>query len=452
MRIESNRVCPLAGKVGGIDRRPHGPAKKTWMPHRFHGMGFLWRLALCLVVSEPRQAFGTNEIAKPASHSIIPVKITHRLGKGVTLKTRDNALKVNLKPWLQADYVAFNEDITQASDQLELRRARIGITLELLDRWRARADYDFTGEELDIRGVQDLYLRYSGSRGYYLTLGNQKEPLGLEWQISSRNLTFLERALPIALVPPYHLGVTAGTHGRNWSAMAGVFGDRLQDGIDADNGYGASGRFTLALRPGKSFRLHLGMSGGYRKRGERTRNLRFSSGPESGIEDVRFVNTRSIRHVTDYQTFGTEFAAWRGPFAVQAEHLRSFVNRNHGRDDLQFDGWYVYASWILTGETRGYRSSSGSFGSVKPHRPFDFHGGWGAWELAARYSELNLNDRGIHGGHENNITLGVNLYLNSYARVMANYVFIQTETPASGRRQARSEEPSLFQTRVQIEF
>ena len=70
----------------------------------------------------------------------------------------------------------------------------------------------------------------------------------------------------------------------------------------------------------------------------------------------------------------------------------------------------------------------------------------GAWELGLRYSQIDLNDDVIFGGEEENITLGLNWYVNPLIRFMANVVLIDTD-PKAG-----NEEVTAFQMRAQIEF
>ena len=74
-----------------------------------------------------------------------------------------------------------------------------------------------------------------------------------------------------------------------------------------------------------------------------------------------------------------------------------------GRTTINFDGFYVYATWYLTGESRaeqyrGYEEfnapGNGNVAQIKILNPWSA-GGWGAWELAARVSEINLNRGGF---------------------------------------------------------
>ena len=60
-----------------------------------------------------------------------------------------------------------------------------------------------------------------------------------------------------------------------------------------------------------------------------------------------------------------------------------------------YDGWYIDASWYITGETRNYEASTGEFGRTKVKRPvYGGSGGWGAWQIAGRYDVLDLSDKG----------------------------------------------------------
>ena len=66
--------------------------------------------------------------------------------------------------------------------------------------------------------------------------------------------------------------------------------------------------------------------------------------------------------------------------------------------DPSFNGFYVYGSYFLTNDRRSYKSGSGTPGGVKPSNPFYVENGTGAWEIAARYSQLDLDDDLVEGG------------------------------------------------------
>jgi len=125
--------------------------------------------------------------------------------------------------------------------------------------------------------------------------------------------------------------------------------------------------------------------------------------------------------------------------------------------DPEFSGWYIEGSWILTGESKTYsplatNNEYATFNNPRVITPFDWDSGqWGAWEIAARYSALDLNWQegeigqtmaaspvgGVRGGQEQIITLGLNWYLNNNILMRFNYLIADVNklgfvTPASG--------------------
>ena len=99
------------------------------------------------------------------------------------------------------------------------------------------------------------------------------------------------------------------------------------------------------------------------------------------------------------------------------------IQRDPGFSDLLFWGGYAEVSYFLTGERRIYGRAAGVFGRVIPKNPFRPSARqWGAFQVAARVSMLDLNSADIRGGQELNFTLGLNWYLLSNLRLSANYV------------------------------
>ncbi|MDN5781637.1 MAG: OprO/OprP family phosphate-selective porin, partial [Luteimonas sp.] len=124
------------------------------------------------------------------------------------------------------------------------------------------------------------------------------------------------------------------------------------------------------------------------------------------------------------------------PYSVQAEWMQAGLQRESGYPDATLDGWYVAASWVLTGQSRPYRH--GRFRGIEPG------GTAGAWELTARHSRIDLDDADVRGGRERNISVGLNYYPNEHLRVMLNYIRVQST------RRGVSDDPNILLLRMQV--
>jgi phosphate-selective porin OprO and OprP len=142
-----------------------------------------------------------------------------------------------------------------------------------------------------------------------------------------------------------------------------------------------------------------------------------------------------------------EAAFVRGPLSVQGEYAIAQVNTSMPMGDPTFQGGYVAAAFVLTGESRSYKQSDAVFGSIKPDNPWDGEQG-GAFEVALRYSMLDLTDATVMGGELTGLTAGINWYLNSNARVMLN--FSHQELASTGATRGGSAKAA--QLRFQVNF
>lgn len=119
---------------------------------------------------------------------------------------------------------------------------------------------------------------------------------------------------------------------------------------------------------------------------------------------------------------------WRPSRNTGTEFL--YTSTQVGNVGGDFYGAYGQASWFLTGECRNYKRSEGVFDRVTPFTNFwlvrggnGLDAGWGAWELAARWSYLDFTDGpSANAGQQNDLTLGVNWYWKPYTRMMFNWI------------------------------
>ena len=355
--------------------------------------------------------------------------------KGLVLIS-DGDFEAVLGGRLHLDAVSFDDDVSVFQDEIDWRRIRPALSLKAGDL-SAKAEYEFRpGHE----GWRNLWVAYSGIDDVKITLGNQSTPFGLENSTSSNDTVFMERSLAYAFDNQFLLGGTIDYYGKGWTASAGVY----KEGIQADEGLrnkGTSfvGRLTATPVNDDGMTLHLGANVAYFDAD--SNGMSFSSRPEVGITEVSLVRTGGLADADSALTFGVEAALAVGSFAVQGEYIWADVNRSLNQDP-NFSGAYVQASYILTGEKYDYKRKGAVLGGVEPK------GDWGAIEVGARYSTIDLEDSGVTGGEENNVTVGLNWYPCNNFRLMANYVMADASPNSVGV----SDSPTAFEFRAQVAF
>lgn len=344
---------------------------------------------------------------------------------------------------LQNDWAFFANSDELASrfgrltDGTELRRARLFFSGELYGRVVFKAQYDFAGGKAAAKDVYVglAHLPVVGS----VRIGHQKEPFSLEDQTSSKYITFLEKALPIeAFSPSRNNGLLLGEGRRRVTWKVGVFKETDDFGKGMGGEWNVSARLTgLPLyRDGGRHLLHLGLS--VSDRHPVDDEVRFRSRPEAHLAE-RLADTGPIA-ADGLTLLDLEGAFVDGPFSLQGESIHASVRSPDGSDP-QLASFYLYGSYFLTGEHRRYRTSTGAFDRTRPSR--DLGSGPGAWEVAVRYSSLDLTDAGVEGGRLDDWTAAVNWYLYSNVRAMLDYV--STKLRGSGSA-------DIVEMRFQVDF
>lgn len=375
-------------------------------------------------------------------------------GGHLKFKSGDDEFKFQVGGRILVDTAWYNADDNLDPDLnwgngTELRSARLLMEGTAWKNWHFKLEYDFAGDG----GLRDIYIKYTGLKQYTdfpltIIVGNYKEPFSLEELTSARFITFMERALPGALVPGRNIGVGLNTYGNvlngGWSAAGGWF----TDGVDNENDDGNNesnafaGRLTFAPIATKTEVMHVGGAVEYRNYDDST--IRFRNRPEAHTAEHRMVDTGSFL-AEDTLKWGLEAAGVYGPFSVQGEYIQTNINNvNRSSADADLYGWYAYGSWFITGESRKYSAKRGVFGRIRPNGIVG-KGGWGAWELAGRYSSIDLTDGPLDGFKENDITIGLNWYATPTIRFMANYIIADSDNP-------KFNDPDIFQLRGQIDF
>lgn len=382
-------------------------------------------------------ALKTNELKALDEHmkAAEEVKVTMDK-KGLQVESADKNFQFKLGGRIQADANYSGNDkffekgqLVEANDGTEFRRARINFTGTFFKDWKFKTQADFADNNLVMK---DLFIEYTGMDFMNVTLGQQKQNFSRELLESSNDLMFTERSLMNVLsenVVDRAIGLNLQSKAKKgYTAALGIYGNNITPARKtlnaADEGWSISGRGTFAPIEEKTKVVHLGVAGNYRQadqNGDLYKSATYKYAYETDhMSNLDLIN-KSVSNVKNIKMLGLEAAGLYGPFSVGAEYTRQWVDRKNGDSNLEVDGWYADAAWTITGESRKYKQ--GKFHKVSPSKPFSLkNGGWGAWELATRYSNVDVNDGGFHGGEMSNMTVAVNWYLNDNIRFMADYV------------------------------
>ena len=343
---------------------------------------------------------------------------------GLSLATADKAVQLRIGGRVQNDWAYFIDaddaleaEVGPLEDGTDFRRIWLELEGTLYERTIFAAHVDFVGGKTGVRnmfiGVKDIPVLGT------VRVGNQQEPFGLEEITSNNNITFIERSLAL-FYPSYNGGVRMlrTLADKRMSLSAGVFRDTDDTGkFVSDDGYNLTARLTgLPYISEDSSRLvHLGVAAS----SQTTPNdvTQYRGRPDNRLAPF-FVSATNIP-ADEVMLLGADFAAVFNSLSLQAEWVSAGTEHDEGDADLS--GYYVQASYFLTGEVRPYDRNNGAFGRITPKQNFG-QSGLGAWEVALRADGVDLNDGAVAGGELSDLTAALNWYLNPNVRMMLNYI------------------------------
>jgi phosphate-selective porin OprO/OprP len=358
---------------------------------------------------------------------------------GFSIESGDTKLSIGGR--IHLDTVAIESDQIQFEDDTDIRRLRVDATLDLGKDWRVKVDGDVGGLS---PGIYNAWIAYSGIKDWEFKFGNFIAPFNGENMMSSNNMKFIERGLPSELSPNFLLGASAAYEGQNWSVTGGYFTNPIEDEelTSRDDGKSVILRGVFAPIEKRREVLHFAVAA-ERRELDSGATSRIRAVPEFALTRQALLDTTALAGVDAYTNVNIEAAYMNGPFLLQAQQ----VTRSNDAPllgDPEYKGMSVQAAWIITGERQRYSLGGGTFGEIRPDKDSPL----GAWEVAARYSTLDLTDGGVFGGEQKNWTVAVNWYVNRNIRVSANYV----DAKAEPNRFAAVDNPSAVMGRLQIAF
>jgi len=383
---------------------------------------------------------------------------------------------------------AFGPDLSSGTN---FRRVYLGIQGKAFGDWSYNLNFDFGGSGgSETPGhIQSVYVQYDGLKPLALRVGAYPPPANLEDSTGAGDTIFLERNAPSDLQRNI-----AGGDGRDaisllyagdelYGALS-YTGAKVQDSAVFDEQQALVGRISDRLWHGEDFNFVVGVNGTYvislpdavangqpnlsnTPGAPALNSITLSDPPELTIDSngIRLANTGAIpaRHLAQW---GVEAAGNFASLYAQAGYYGFEVERapiafNVFSDavtsatqivqpsDNSLRAWYVQASWFLTGEQKPYNVANGAFTPPRVSRPFGFgeDSGWGAVEIAGRFSDLNLNSHvldasnviaawvgpatrtytyfnTVRGGDQRILTAELNWYPNNFVKFGFAYQYI----------------------------
>ncbi|HET9448749.1 MAG TPA: porin [Steroidobacteraceae bacterium] len=430
------------------------------------------------------------ELQDEAAKAAVPTTPVVRASpqQGFRIQSADTANVLRVRGVLHFDGRRFSDDITPpTADTWTFRRIRPTLEGTLNGIYDFRFTPDFAGGRTFIL---DAFVAARLKPWAVVTAGKFKVPVGLERLVSATDLRFIERAFPTSLVPNRDLGVqlggdiAGGVVNYSFGYFNGVSDGGSSDGntpagdtendahgdwaarlffqpfLNSDNfalrnlGFGVAGTFVDSTGSAATTLLP-----SYRTPGQQTffsyRATPAAAGATPAVNGT-FADGDRVRWTPQaYYSIGS-FGVLGEYVTVSQDVTRATPTAGLRSDTLDHTAWHVQLAWFATGEDEQFRGfTPGSVFSLADKT-------WGAWELVARYHELDIDDATFAGGANSFANpdtaaskatawgVGVNWYLNQNYKWSLNYDVTSFEGGAAAGAD-RPDEEAIF-TRFALQF
>jgi phosphate-selective porin OprO/OprP len=398
-------------------------------------------------------------------------KLTASDGR-IEIASADGANSLRLRGLVQADARLYLDDANAAQDGFVLRRARLIFEGKFADIFQYVIQPEFAGTVQ----ILDANINAAFTPALQLRVGRFKTPIGLEQLQSDPVAFFNERSVVTNLTPNRDVGIQL--HGD-------LFTNRLNYAIGAFNGVldggnssastntsfiNPEGDFTAVARlfatpwvndkesalKGLGFGIAAG-TGNYRNVGA---NLNTLNPYRTDGQQTFFAYSATTAADGDATTISPQAYYYNGPLGILAEYVSSSAELTNAANSQEITnkGFNLSVGYVLTGEDSTYKG-------VTPATSFSLSKGtWGAFEVVARYAEVDIDDDVFDGATPlasaaTNATkvstygLGLNWYLSKAVR--ANFDVFKNKFDFEGARPltgALSDDELAFISRLQVSF
>ncbi|MCX4186357.1 OprO/OprP family phosphate-selective porin [Methylophaga sp. OBS4] len=342
------------------------------------------------------------------------------------------------------DAVTADADTGSESDDAEgteLRRARLGFEGAIYSMGY-KFEADFAGGDASIK---DAYISYGNkltdNTKYGVKLGQSHIPFGLNTKISSKYMSFMDRPLfaDSSISPARESGAVVSVNDKDykWLLAAGLTNGGLSDGETDNNGstFAVRGSFVPYMQDSTHL---LQIGAGYLTKGGGD-SFKFDQRLVSHIDNSKPLSTGTVAasEFDGSDAFTVDAMGVFGSFHTMAEYIDYSIERETA-DDIDIDGYAVEAGYFLTGESLKWKK--GYTSGISPKSKY------GAWQIAARFENLEIQDSQAGDDEADKFTIGVNYYPTQNTRLMLNYDKV-TDLTVNGA--GTSIEPSALKFRAQ---
>jgi phosphate-selective porin OprO/OprP len=363
-------------------------------------------------------------VAAPKPVAAAPVANVTLKNGSPTIASSDGAFTFNVKGLFQADAATYSQDddlptavsARDLNSGTNIRRARIIFNGKMFTDFDYNLTFDFGGAGAeDVGRVHEAWVQYSGFKSAKFRVGEFGPNVGLADAGSQAGSPFLERASSAEIARNFaggdtRMGIAAFNAKDRYLWSVAVTGNTVSSLNTAASGFnvvnndeqlGVTARIAGTPIKTKNALIHVGLNySGIINPADTgaaasTRYpVQLRDRPELRVDGTRLVDTGVINANSAAAT-GVELGAQYKNLFLQSEAFDYRIERLNaatGVTNPKFTGWYVEGGWVLTGESRKYNTATAAFDGVTPAANFDPKSGhWGAFELVARYSTLDLN-------------------------------------------------------------
>ena len=380
-----------------------------------------------------------------AKASTTPI-ITANLKDGFSIKSPDNAYKLKLSGFLQSDGRVFTnnkKDSSGGTSTFLIRRARLYVTGTVANDFNFTLVPDFSATSGTV--LTYAYADYTKYPMFQIRAGKFIEPFDVENLQDSKFYNFAELGLPANLYPQRDIGVqvSGGVLKDSLKYAVGIFNGEVDhesysnENADTNNDKDVVGRIWVSpfkntdLKPMQGLGMGFAAAYGHQDEGTSTTNVPTYISP--GQLTVFSYNTTGASAVTangPRLRTSPQLTYYYKSFGLLGEYVNSYQDFAKGsgstliKDRFNNKAWQVSSTYVLTGENATYNG-------VTPKNNFDpSKGGFGAFELAARYGELNLDHKIFEDGFADANTYisrehawgtGLNWYLNPNVKLVFDF-------------------------------